>query len=146
MLQSPTIYALQPDGTDVADFQITTEGTMTGEWTTDLEGMQSVAVSLRFLWGSGGGSVRAIVQSAMGPDGPAYDVAQVTFDVAARSVLFELVAGSDILDAGAGGIDSAGEDEADGILCPVLGDRLRLLAIVTGTYVNTVLSARVLPK
>ncbi|HTI78893.1 MAG TPA: hypothetical protein VL614_00430 [Acetobacteraceae bacterium] len=145
MLQSTEVYALQ--GTDTLDFQITAPGTMTGEWTAGLEGMQSVAVELRFLWGSGGTTVKALVQSAMGPDGPAYDIAQVTFDVVARTVMFELYAGTtDLVDPGVGGIDASGNPETDGLLCNVLGDRLRLVAIVTGSYLNTVLSARVLPK
>lgn len=147
MLQSTQVYALQPDGTDNADFQITAPGTMTGEWLTGLEGMQLVAVELRFLWGSGGTTVKAIVQSAMGADGPAYDIAQVTFNTVARTVVFEMFSGTtDFVDPGAGGITAGGAAAADGLLCHVLGDRLRLVAIVAGTYLNTVLSARVLPK
>jgi len=147
MLQSPEVYALQPSDTDSADFQITAPGTMTGEWVTGLEGMQSLAVELRFLWGSGGTNVVALVQSAMGSDGPAYDIAQVTFAVAARTVMFEMFSGTTtILEPGVGGLTSTGAPETDGLLLHVLGDRLRLVAIVTGSYLNTVLSGRVLPK
>jgi hypothetical protein len=148
MLTNSDVYALQPAGTDNADFQITTPGTMTGEWATGLEGMQSVAIELRFLWGSGGGSVKALVQSAVGYDAPAYDIVQVTFGAAARTVLCELYAGTTTLvDPNVGGIDSAGNEVfADGLVARVLGDRLRVVLIVTGTYVNTVLSCRVLPK
>lgn len=148
MLQSTQVYALQPDGTDAADFTIAAPGTMVGEWTIGLTGMQSVAVQLRFLWGAGGDTVKALVQSAFGDDGPAYDIAQVTFGMATRFVVFEMYGGTSVLvDPGAGGIDASGaEVTIDGLLCSVLGDRLRLVAVVTGTYTNTVLSARVLPK
>jgi hypothetical protein len=147
MLQSTAVYALRPDGTDTGSFQITTPGTLTGVWVKDLVGMSSVAVDLRFAWGSGGQSVNALLQSAMGPDGQPYDVAQVTFTTAARAVLFELFGGTNgFIAPGAGGMDSTGIPTAEGFLCPVLGDRLRLLLVVDGTYVNTTLTALVSPK
>jgi hypothetical protein len=88
------------------------------------------------------------VQTALGDDTPAFDIAQVTFAAAARTVVFELYGGTTaIIDAAAGGVDSTGNDVLpDGLTCHVLGDRLRLMAIVTGTYANTTLSARVIPK
>ena len=144
MLQAPTVYALLSDG---ADFQINAPGTITGDWITGLEGMQSLACELRFLYGAGGATVTVLVQSAMGADGPAYDVAQQTFNVIASTVMFELFSGTtNILAPGVGGIDSTGTPAVDGILLPVLGDRLRLVVIVAGSYLNTVLAARVLPK
>lgn len=148
MLQSTSVYALQPAGTDAADFQITGPGTLTGDWTINLEGMQQVAIELRFLWGSGGGSVKALVQSALGNDGPAYDVVQCTFTTAARTVLCELYAGTTgLVEPSVAGIDSSGNEViTDGLVCNVLGDRLRLVLIVTGTYTNTTLSGRMLPK
>jgi hypothetical protein len=147
MLQAPVVYVLQPDGTDNGSFQITAPGTMTGEWTDGLAGMASVAVDLRFAWGSGGTSVTALLQSAMGIDGPAYDIAQVTFTTATRAVLFEMFGGTTgFVAPGVGGIDSAGDPATDGLLCNVLGDRLRLVLIVAGTYVNTVLTGLVIPK
>lgn len=148
MLQSTSVYALQPAGTDSADFQITGPATLTGDWTTGLEGMQAVAIELRFLWGSGGTSVTALVQSALGYDGPAYDVVQVDFATAARTVMAELYSGTTgLVQPAVGGIDSSGNPVvAEGLVNHVLGDRLRLVLIVTGTYTNTVLSARVLPK
>lgn len=148
MLSLTSVYALQPAGTDNADFQITAPGTLTGDWTSNLEGMQSVAIELRFLYGSGGGTVKALVQSALGDDTPAFDIAQVTFTTAARTVLCELYAGTTgLVDPNVGGVDSDGNDvSTDGLVCNVLGDRLRLLLIVTGDYVNTVLSGRIIPK
>lgn len=148
MLQSTAVYVLQPDGTDANAFQITTPGTMAGEWATGFEGMQMVAVELCFQGGQGGQNVRALVQSAMGADGPAYDIALVTFTTASRTAMFELFAGTTALVfPGVGGIDSNGNEVlTDGLLCHVLGDRLRVVLIVAGTYTNTVLSARVIPK
>lgn len=148
MLQSTSVYALQPAGTDSCDFQVTGPGTMTGDWTTNLEGMSAVAIELRFLWGSGGGSVQAFVQSALGCDGPAYDVVQVDFATTARTVMCELYGGTTgLVEPSVGGIDSIGNDVlSEGLVNHVLGDRLRLVLIVTGTYTNTVLSGRILPK
>jgi hypothetical protein len=148
MLQASQVFALQPEGGD-ADFVIAGPGTFTGVWTTGLAGMQQVAVELRFLWGSSnGGSVKALLQTALGDDTPAFDVAQVSFAGAARTVVFELYGGTTaVVDPSAGGVDSTGNDVLpDGLVCHVLGDRLRLMVIVSGTYANTVLSARVLPK
>jgi hypothetical protein len=62
MLQSTDVYSLQPDNSDANAFQITTPGTMTGEWATGFEGMQAVAVELAFLGGAGGQSVRVLVR------------------------------------------------------------------------------------
>jgi hypothetical protein len=148
MLQMTSVFALQPAGTDNADFQITTPGTITGDWTTDLEGMQSVAIELRFLYGSGGTSVKALVQTALGTDGPAFDIVQADFTTAARTVLCELYAGTTTLvEPHVGGFDSAGSEVfTEGLMARVLGDRLRLLLIVTGTYTNTTLTGRVIPK
>lgn len=144
-LDSPTILPLGPDAL-TPDWSVTAPGTFVGAWQTELEGMESAAVQLRCLYGSGGTGIVACLQSSLDQGQTAYDVAVVKFATAQRLVIFE-VAGrttTAVIAPGSNGLDAAAAPENEGILAPVLGDRLRLVLIVTGTYAGTTLSARVL--
>lgn len=140
MTVSSDIFALPPSGTDASDWQVTVAGTYVGAWVTDLAGMTSLAAQVRMLWGSGGTSIKAYVQSSLDQGNTAYDVALVNFLAASRTAIFSIQQTTSAMltpvEAGA---------EAESVPVPVLGDRLRLKLVVVGTYVNTTVSARVIP-
>jgi hypothetical protein len=146
MLESSSIYPLGPS-VDAADWQITTAGTYIGVWADDLAGLDGVAAQLRFAWGSAGTSVRVCLQSSLDQGVTAYDVAVVDFATISRSVIFAVTTGTTaIVLPGEGGVQQGGSQETEGVITSVLGDRFRLKVIVVGTYVNTTLSARIMPR
>ena len=64
----------------------------------------------------------------------AYDVAVVNFATAPRTAIFEIAAlTTSLIAPGEGGLNTLGQAEPEGIIAGVLGDRLRLKVIVTGT-------------
>lgn len=140
------IYPLQPAGTDAADWAITSAGTFTGAWSEDLAGMIRVAAQIRWLYGSGSGSVRACIQSSLDQGNTAYDVVIADFANASGVVVCTTTTAS-TYDANVsdGGVNLAAQSVSPGVKTSALGDRLRLKVIVTGTFVNCTLSARVLP-
>jgi hypothetical protein len=108
--------------------------------------MGAVAVQVRVMFGTGGATVKVCLQSSMDQGATAYDVAVVNFTAAPRTAIFEITGLTTALIApGEGGFNALGQTEPEGIIVGVLGDRLRLKVIVTGTYQNTTLSARVMP-
>jgi hypothetical protein len=144
-VESSNIYPLGPD-VITPDWQITSAGTFVGDWLDDLPGMAALAAQVRFMYGTGGATVKVCFQSSMDQGATAYDVAVVNFATAPRTAIFEIAAMTTALVApGEGGLNALGQVEPEGIIAGVLGDRLRLKVIVTGTYQNTTLSARVMP-
>jgi hypothetical protein len=144
-VESSNIYPLGPDPI-TPDWQITSAGTFVGDWLDDLAGMATLAAQVRFMFGTGGVTVKVCLQSSMDQGATAYDIAVVNFATAPRTAIFEITAMNTALIApGEGGLDAVGQTEPEGIIAGVLGDRLRLKVTVTGTYQNTTLSARVMP-
>jgi hypothetical protein len=144
-VEASNIYPLGPDAI-TPDWQITSAGTFVGDWLDDLAGMAAVAAQVRFMFGTGGATVKVCFQSSMDQGATAYDVAVVNFATVSRAAIFEVAAVTTALIApGDGGLNALGQIEPEGIMAGVLGDRLRLKVIVTGTYQNTTLSARVMP-
>lgn len=133
-MNSPGLYSL-------GDFTITTAGTQTGEWVTDLEGMLAAAVSLRLSWGSGGTTVRAFVQTSLDGGTTATDIACVLFGTASEHAILNFSALTPKTTQVSSTDGALADDTAvDG----VLGDRLRLKVVSTGTYAgSTILTARV---
>jgi hypothetical protein len=124
---------------------ISAAGTFIGEWQSNLAGMTTVACQLRFLAGGGGTSVIAVLQSSLDQGSTAYDVAVVHFATAPRAVALSVLQGLlKPTDEGFGGFDHTGAAEVESIVLPVLGDRLRLMLIVSGTYTSTTLSGRII--
>lgn len=133
------IYPLPaPDGSP--DWSITTAGTFTGDWQVGLAGIASLACQLRFMYGTAGTWVRAILQSSLDQGSTAYDVAIVDFGTEARAVAMS------IQQTAVDPVDESYDGEVEeGLILPVLGDRVRLVLVVAGTYQNTTLSGRILP-
>jgi hypothetical protein len=138
-MNAPGAYPLTFGGT--GDFAITSAGTMVGDWIDGLDGMQAVSLQLTFAWGSGGTAVKAYLQTVLDGDGTtAVDIACVTFGTAGKTVVLNL---SGLTPRTTAATPSDGALADDTCLDGILGDRLRLKLVVTGTYGgSTVLAGR----
>lgn len=138
-----TVYALSPASVDSPDFVITTSATIDGEWVTSLP-IGAVQVQMKFLYGSGSGGVRVCLQSSLDQAYTVYDVAVADFENATRTVIFSIVpATSTLLIPGLDGSSGDSPTVSEGVLTPVIGDRLKVKVFNSGTYSNTTLSVRV---
>lgn len=133
----------------LGSYVITTAGTYKpsdGEELTGLEGMVSCAIQLDFAYGSAGGSGVTYIQTSLDganeggiPSGSWIDIASFTFDTQSKSRTFNFSAMTPVeaFEAGDGAL--TGDTQVDGIL----GDRLRLKTVTTGTYAtSTTLAGR----
>lgn len=103
---------------------------------TGLDGMSAVTLEANFQWGSGGATCSAIVATSFDGGTTWRHVARFDFTTAARVAVTNL---SGLLSkAVASYSDLASEGVNDGLL----GDRLAVFLVSTGTYVNTTLSVR----
>ena len=132
---------ISPGIKSLGDFIITDPGTQIGDWVEGLEGLFALAAQLRLAYGSGGMSIKAYLQTSLDQGVTAIDVACFTFATAgavkARNLSALTPRTADVVPT-----DGALADDTsvDGII----GDRLRLKIVSTGTYGgSTVLSGRV---
>lgn len=125
---------------DLGDFAVTAAGTQTGVWITDLDGMLAASAQIRLAYGSGGATIRAYLQTSLDGGTTAVDIACVLFGTAAETGILNLSALTPKLTEITPTDGALPDDTAvDG----VLGDRLRLKIVSTGTYAaSTVLSGR----
>lgn len=101
----------------------------------NLDGMTAASLVAQFAYGSGGASVEALVQTSL--DGVAwFDVARFDFGTVSATKIANLSALTPR------GIVSAAPLGAEGVFDGFLGNELRLLYTVTGTYLNTTLTVR----
>lgn len=110
---------------------------------TGLAGMQAMLLYLSLAYSAGGTSIRAFAQSSF--DGQTWwDIACVLFTAQAKSVLLNFSALTPKLTQVALTDGALGDDVAlDGLL----GDRVRLKAVSTGTYAaNNVLAGRIVAR
>jgi hypothetical protein len=142
------VMALQPPGTDASDWAITSAGTFVGDWTTDFDGMVALSMQIRFMWGSGGATVRACLQGSLDGGVSAYDILIADFTTASGVIIASIGAGgTNFFHPGIisdGGIILSGGIADNGVGVDILCDRLRMKIIVTGTYANSTLAARVM--
>jgi len=140
-MNAPGKYALIYAGS--GDFSITSADNYVGDWLTGLEGMLALTAQLTFGYGSGGADVRAYLQTSLDGGTTAIDIACVKFSLAGETVALNLSATTprttQLTPTDAGVAD---DTAVDGIL----GDRIRLKVVSTGTYANTVLAARVVVR
>jgi hypothetical protein len=132
-------FGLTTNGS-ASDLTITTAGTTNCTAVTGLTGMQSLTVSLRFAWGSGGTSVKAYLQTSIDSGTTWDDVAcwaVTTASAAKRWNLSALTPVTTPITPSDGAM--ADNTVQDGIL----GDRVRLKVVSVGTYAgNTTLVGR----
>ncbi len=128
----------------LGDLTLTTAGTQTGAPVTDLDGMTAVTLQLRLAYGSGGTSAKAYVQTSLDQGTTWVDIACVVFATASEVAILNL-SGLTPKTSQVNPTDGALAD--DTALDGVLGDRLRLKVVSTGTYAgSTVLSGRALVR
>lgn len=121
-----------------ADLSITNAGTYTGDWLDNLDGMLSATVQIDFRGGTGGTNAKVYVQTSIDDGNTATDIACLVFTGSGRKLVnFSTTNSAGPLDATDGTLDD------DSVLDGVLGDRLRLKVVGTGTWVNTTLAGRV---
>lgn len=128
-----------PGDYSLGDFNITTAGTQTGEWLEDLEGMLACLSSLRFQYGAGSGTAKAYLQTQI-PDGTVADVLCVAFDTASKQSLRNISATEPMGEW----VPTDGALDDDSVVQGMLGTKLRLKIVTTGTYsASTLLSGRI---
>ena len=102
-----------------------------------LEGMSSVTLHAKLVYGSGGTACLVVVQTSLDQGASWIDVCRFDFATANASKTANLSAGS------AAAVASVAALGAEGKVDGVLGDRLRAKITTTGTYAgNTAVSVR----
>ena len=132
------------DGTQgilsLGDIAITGAGTFLGPEVDDLDGMTAVSLQLRFAYGSGGTIVDAFVQTSLDQGTTWIDVWHQQFGTTPDSKIINL---SGLTPITTPVLPDDGALPAGNTRDGILGDRLRLKAVVAGTYAgSTVLSGR----
>ena len=132
------------DGTQgilsLGDLAITGAGTFFGPDVDDLDGMTAATLQLRFAYGSGGVTVDAFVQTSLDQGTTWIDIWHEQFATVADVKIANVSALTPVT---APVTPNDGALAAGAVLDGVLGDRLRLKAVVAGIYAgSTVLSGR----
>jgi hypothetical protein len=128
------VYTLGP-------VQVTVPVTYVTDWVTDLDGMVGVTLQMQLAYGSGGTSIKAFLQTSLDSGQTAIDIASVTFATSGGTKVLNLSANSPVTTAA---VPSDGALADNTVLDGILGDRLRLKVVSTGTYAgSTVLVGRV---
>jgi hypothetical protein len=137
-LDAPGAYVLQMDS---SDFNITTAGTLTGDWLDGLDGMESMSALIDFRAGAGGTTVRAYIQTSLDGGATPLDIACLLFTAADRRALnFSSQNPAVAFTCSDGAL--ADNTQHDG----VLGTMVRLKLVTAGTWINTVLAGRIVAR
>ncbi len=132
----------------LGDLTITSAGTYAGPIVTDLAGILSATVQLRFEYGAAGTDARAYLQTSLDQGTTFIDIACVLFGTVSETVILNF---SGLTPVGFS-VDSPPSPliPTDGALLDntvvdgVLGDRFRIKIISTGTFSSmTLLSSRI---
>jgi hypothetical protein len=138
-----SIYNLTINGGS-SDVTVTTAGTTTCDAITGLTNLSAVSVQARFVYGSGGTTCKAYVQTSIDQGTTWIDVACLAFATTNATKVVNL-SGMTPVTTPATPVDGALADNSS--LDGILGDRLRVKVISTGTYAGgTVLSVRVMER
>jgi len=126
----------------LGDFVLTTSATYVDDLfvVENLAGMTAATIQLRFQYGAGGTTARAYVQTSLDSGTTWIDIICVAYTTASEVAAFNISGLTPKTTAVAPSDGALADDTAiDGIL----GDRLRLKVLTTGTYSGqTVLSVR----
>jgi hypothetical protein len=128
-MENPGVFTL-------TTLQIDQPKTALVDWTRDLDGMSAVTLQASFHYGSGGTNCSAIVVTSL--DGGQTQIQIARFDFTAASAIKTANLSGLLSKAVATYSDLNSEGVNDGLL----GDRLAVKLITTGTYSGTVLSVR----
>lgn len=137
-------FGLTQDAGGASDFSITQPGTHIGQPITGLIGMQALTLWMKFAYGSGGTALKAYLQTSIDQGNTWLDIACMAFAQVSRTALVNL---SGLTPKTTLVIPTDGTLTDDTVVDGLLGDRVRLKAIVTGTYAaNTLLSGRMVAR
>jgi hypothetical protein len=126
---------LSPGYHELGAFSITTAGTFTGDWVEDLDGLLALAVQFRFVFGSGGTSVKAYLQTSLDDGDTAVDIACVAFgNAASETAALNL---SSLTPKTTQVTPSDGALADDTVVDGLIGDRFRVKIVVVGTYAGS---------
>lgn len=100
-----------------------------------LGGAKYIAIQASFLYGAGGTTAKAFVQTSLDGGLSWFDIACAAFTTAAAVKVFAITA--DIAPATQGFTPGAGALADNTIIQGVLGDRFRVSYVTTGTYTGT---------
>jgi hypothetical protein len=124
-----------------SDLSIGAAGTTSCTPVTGLTGMQSLTASFRFAYGSGGTNVKCYFQTSLDGGNRWIDIACVVFGLISEEVILNF---SSLTPKLTQITPTDGTMPDDSAMDGVLGDRLRLKVVTTGTYAgNTVLVGRI---
>jgi hypothetical protein len=105
--------------------------------TTDLDGMAGVTLTMNFKYGSGSGTVTAIVATTLDGGTVWHQIARADFANASALKYCSLGSEADVA-----GIALYADLGAEGVNNGLLGNQLALMLAVTGSYQNTTLDVR----
>jgi len=129
---------LSPGFKSLGNFNITGAGTVVGDAVEDLEGILALAAQMRLVYGSGGTSIKAYLQTSFDDGTTWQDIACFTFTTASATKSRNLSALTPkTTDVTAADGTLTDDTSVDGLL----GDRFRVKVVSVGTYAgNTLLS------
>lgn len=104
-----------------------------------LDGMVGVTLTANFKFGSGGSTATAIIATTLDGGTVWYQIARWDFATASRSTYCTLT-------AAAAAITSYADLASEGVNNNLLGNQLAVLLSSTGTYANTTLDIRAMPR
>lgn len=125
---------LSPGYKSLGTFSVTTAGTQTGEWVEDLEGCLAMLAQIRLVYGSGGTTVRAYLQTSADNGDTPIDVACVLFGTASENAVLNLSA---LTPKTTQVTPSDGAMADDTNVDGILGDMFRVKVVSTGTYAGS---------
>jgi hypothetical protein len=112
-------------------FNIAGPGTQVGDWVADLDGMLSLSLEAQLLYGSGGASVMVYFQTSLDQGQTPIDIAALQFGTANATSVVNL---SGLTPRTAPLSPTNAGLAAGSCIDGVLGDRVRAVVVVTGTY------------
>lgn len=130
-------------GSLLATAAIPAAGTYTTTPETQLSGMKYLVVEAKFVYGSGGTSTKAYIQTSLDQGATWIDVMCFAFATTTASKV-SAVTSTIALSAGVTPTDGSLTDNT--IVNGLLGDRVRVKYVVVGTYANSTLDIDMIAK
>lgn len=125
---------ISPGFRSLGAFNITTAGTQVGEWVEGFEGLETLLAQMRLVYGSGGATVRAYLQTSADQGNTPIDIWCRLFGTASESA----DRGFNSSDTDFGEIIPTDGALADNTkVFGVVGDRFRVKIVSTGTYASS---------
>jgi len=122
----------------LGDITITNSAEYIGDWVEDLDGMAGATIQVGAAIGTAGAKIQVYVQTSLDQGETAVDIACVTFIADGTPKILNFSTDGAVTEH----VPSDGTMSDDTMINGILGDRLRMKIVTTGTYANTVVSGR----